>query len=89
MLKYFNLVDFVKIFPTIIHLQKSASLKPRASISKSGGDSKMFDSLIGFLNYESLSLAVTSPRISLLVHFSSSFFFVCSPPGKNPRFLHS
>ena len=36
--KYVNLVDLVKSFPTNIYLQKSASIQPRTSISKFGGE---------------------------------------------------
>ena len=34
MQKYVNLVDLVKSFPTIIYLQKLASIQPRTSLSK-------------------------------------------------------
>ena len=37
MQKHVNLVDLVKSFPTIISLQKSASIQPRTSLSKFGG----------------------------------------------------
>ena len=37
MQKYVNLVDLVKSFPTSIYLQKSASIQPRTSLSKIGG----------------------------------------------------
>ena len=38
MLKYVNLVDLVKSFPASIYLQKSASIQPRTSPSKLGGN---------------------------------------------------
>ena len=36
--KYVNLVDLVKSFPMSIYLQKSASIQPRTSLSKFGGN---------------------------------------------------
>ena len=39
MQKHVNLIDLVKSFPTSIYLQKSASIQPRTSRSKFGGDS--------------------------------------------------
>ena len=41
MQKYVNLVDLVKSFPTT-YLRKSASIQPRTSLSKFGGDSIHF-----------------------------------------------
>ena len=40
MQKCVNLVDFVKSFQTSIHLQNSASIQPRTSLSKFEGDLK-------------------------------------------------
>ena len=37
MQKHVNLVDLVKSFPTIMYLQKSASIQPRTSLSEFGG----------------------------------------------------
>ena len=41
--KYVNIVDLddhlVKIFPTNVHFEKSASIQPRKSLSKCEGDS--------------------------------------------------
>ena len=37
--KYVNLLDLVKSFPISIYLQKSASIQPRTSLSKFGGES--------------------------------------------------
>ena len=39
MQKYVNLVDLIKNFPTSVYLQISASIQPRSSLSKSGGNS--------------------------------------------------
>ena len=42
MQKYVNLVDLVKSFPTSIYLQNSASIQPRTSLSKFGGNFNSF-----------------------------------------------
>ena len=49
MQKLVNIVNLVKSFPTNIYFQKSASIEPRTSLSKIGGDSIYFSfaSLVG------------------------------------------
>ena len=46
MQKYVNLVDLIKSFPTSVYLQKSASIQPRTSPSKLGGDCSWSDMLL-------------------------------------------
>ena len=59
MLKHVNLVDLLKSFPTAIDLQKSASIQPRTSLTKSGDDSIHF--FIRLLSRDSCA-AITGDR---------------------------
>ena len=63
--KYANLVDRVKSFPTSIYLQKSASIQPRTSLSKFGGN---FNPLFIRLLNSHDNMLLQLERISQLCH---------------------
>ena len=62
MQKSVNLVDLVKSFHTSICLQKSASIQPRTSLSKFGGDSIHFFNPLLSCTPEAEEAAAEAPR---------------------------